>query len=72
MEWNHCGHLGFPIDTILASFDPEVILLLGGKFRLKETKGLGRDVEIDFYLEFSIGSLANLCLLSSLMLITKF
>ena len=30
-----CGHLGFLIDTILACFDPEVILLLKSKFPLK-------------------------------------
>ena len=35
MEQNHCGHLGFSIGTILACFDPEVILLLQSKFRLK-------------------------------------
>ena len=23
MEWNHCGHLGIPIDMYLARFDPE-------------------------------------------------
>ena len=28
MEWNHCDHLGFLINTILTRFDPEVILLL--------------------------------------------
>ena len=28
MEQNHCSHLGFLIDTNLACFDPEVILLL--------------------------------------------
>ena len=39
------GHLGHPIDTILAHFDPEIVLLLQSKFRLKSTKGLGRDVE---------------------------
>ena len=22
MEWNHCGHLGIPINKILARFDP--------------------------------------------------
>ena len=31
--------------TILAHFDPEVILLLQSKFLLKTTKSLGRDVE---------------------------
>ena len=39
------GHLGFPNDTILARFDPEVVLLLLSNFRLKSTKGLGRDVK---------------------------
>ena len=34
MERNHCGLLGFPIDTTVARFDPEVILLLQSKFRL--------------------------------------
>ena len=32
------------INTILACFDPEVILLLQSKFRLKSTKGLGNRV----------------------------
>ena len=42
----HCGGpLGFPIDTILAHFDTEVVMLLQSKFRLKSTKGLGRDVK---------------------------
>ena len=42
----YCGyHLWFPIDTILAYFDPEVALLLQSKFQLKSTKGLGRDVK---------------------------
>ena len=37
-----CGdHLRFPMDQ----FDQEVVLLLQGKFRLKSTKGLERDVE---------------------------
>ena len=39
------GHLGFLINTILAHFDPEVVLLLQSKFRLKLTKDLGKDVE---------------------------
>ena len=38
MGRNRCGHLGFPIDTVLAHFDPEAILLLQSKFRLKATK----------------------------------
>ena len=80
MEQNHCSHSGFPINTILARFNPEVILLLKSKLRLKLTKGLGRDIENDFqdgscggHLEFSIHSvLAILCLLGALMLIIKF
>ena len=43
-----CGygdHLGFLIDMDLAHFDPEVVLLLQSKFRLKSTKGLEKDVE---------------------------
>ena len=45
MEQNHCGYFGFPIDRIVAGFDPEVILLLRSKFRLKVTKRLERDIE---------------------------
>ena len=45
-QYGGCGgHLGFLINTILAHFDPEVFLLLQSKFRLKSTKGLGRNVE---------------------------
>ena len=39
------GHLVYPINMILAHFDPEVFMLLQSKFWLKSTKGLGRDVE---------------------------
>ena len=39
------GHLEFATETILAAFDPQVILLLQSKFRLKSTKGFKRDVE---------------------------
>ena len=45
MEQNHCGHLGFSIDISLACFDPEVMLLLKSKFRLKAILGLRKDVE---------------------------
>ena len=41
-----CGsHIGLPIDNILAHLDPEDVPLLLSKFRLKSTKGKGRDVE---------------------------
>ena len=45
VQLNCCSHLGLPIDTILAHFNPEITLLLQSKFRLKATKGLGRNVE---------------------------
>ena len=38
IQQNHCGHLGFPTDMILAGFDPEVILLLQSKFRLSDQR----------------------------------
>ena len=41
-------HPGFPINTMLAHFDLEIILLLQSKSRLKVTKALGRDVKILF------------------------
>ena len=45
-QYGGCGgHLGFPIDKLLAHFDPEIVLLLQRKFRLKSTKVLGRNVE---------------------------
>ena len=40
---------GFQIDTILAHFNPEVVLLLQNKFWLKLTKGLGKDVKNCFF-----------------------
>ena len=37
-QYGSCGgHLEFPTDTILAHFNPEVVLLLQSKFRLKST-----------------------------------
>ena len=39
------GHLGNWINMIIAYFDPEVVLLLQSKFRLKATKDVGREVE---------------------------
>ena len=50
--------LGFPIDTVLAHFDPEIILLLQSKFQLKEemSKIDLQDGSCDSHLGFSIGS----------------
>ena len=39
------GHLGFPIGTILAIFDLEVILLLQCKSQLNSPNGLGVEVK---------------------------
>ena len=63
-----------------SSFQSKVILLLQCKFRLKATKGLGRDVEklifktaaVVAILEFLSAYLAILCQLGALMLIIKF
>ena len=76
-DGGHGGHLGFPINMILANFDPEVILLLQSKFQLISTKGLGTVAKMDFqdggrsgHLGFSIGLvLAIVCLLSAPMLL---
>ena len=60
MEQNHCDHLKFLINIILARFDPEVILLLQSKFRLKQSKVREEMSKIDFQdggrLGFSISS----------------
>ena len=45
---SYSGRLGFLIDMSLAHFDPEVVLLLQSKIRLKLTKGFGRDVKNGF------------------------
>ena len=44
-DGSYGSHLGFLTDTALAHFDPEVLLLLQGKFQIKSTKGLVRDIE---------------------------
>ena len=59
MEQNHCGHLGFLIDTNLACFDPEVILLLKSKFRFKVMSKIDfQDGGCDGHLGFSISSVS--------------
>ena len=81
MEQNHCGHLGFFINTILACFDPEVILLL-----IKEQVSAQSDLRFEkrcrelifkmaaavAILDFLSAQLTILCLISALMLIIKF
>ena len=59
MEQNHCGHLGFSIDIILACFDPEVILLqkqVLAQSDLRFEKRSNQDGGCDGHLGFSIGS----------------
>ena len=58
------GYLRFPVDTSLAHFDPEVVLLLQCKFWLKRTKVWEvmskiyfQDGGCDSHLGFSIGSI---------------
>ena len=79
MVCNHCGHLGFSIDTILARFDPEVVLLLQSKFSSKRPKVWERYRKFIFkmaavaaILDFLSAHLTILCLLGALMLIIKF
>ena len=40
-RWRHGGHLGFPIGTILAIFDLQVILMLPSKFGVNWPFGSG-------------------------------
>ena len=74
------GHLRFLINMILAHFNPEVVLLLQSKFRLKLTKGLGWDVKSWFSRWrfwrpswiFNRLIYTILCLLGAPMLLVKF
>ena len=45
---SHGGHLGFPIGTILAVFDLQVIPMLPTKFRINWLLGLGEEVKNRF------------------------
>ena len=80
MEQNHCGQLGFSINTILACFDPEVILLLKSRFWLKSNlrfekryrKLIFKMAAVMGILDFLSAHLAILFLISALMLIIKF
>ena len=62
-----------PINTILACFDPEVILLLQRKFLLKATKVFEEmsKINIVIILDFLSAHLAILCLLGVLMLVVN-
>ena len=58
----HCGHLEFPIGTILAIFDLEVIPMLPTKFRVSTDSGVQeKKQKIEFqdgsHLRFPIGTI---------------
>ena len=79
MEQNHCSHLGFPIDTILSGFDPghpvatEQVSAQGDqRFGERCWKLIFKMAAVAAILDFLMAQLANLCLLSTLMLIIKF
>ena len=40
-DGGHGGHLGFPIGTILAIFDVQIILILPAKYRVNWPRGVG-------------------------------
>ena len=42
-RWGHGGNLGFPIRSILATFDVQVALMLPTKFRVNLSRGVGGD-----------------------------
>ena len=44
-RWHHGGHLGFPIGTILAIFDLQVILMLPSKFGVNWPFGSGEEAK---------------------------
>ena len=48
MERNHCDHFGLLIDTILACFDPDVIMSLQRSFGPKQPKVCEEMSKIDF------------------------
>ena len=79
-DGGHGGHLGFPIGTILAIYDLQVVLMLPSKFGVNWPFGSGEEEKIDFqdgghggHLGFPIGKiLATFDLQVTLMLPSKF
>ena len=47
-DGDHGGHLGFPIRTILATFDLQVTPMLPTKFRVNRHLGLGEEAKNRF------------------------
>ena len=79
MERNRCGHLGFPIDTVLAHFDQDHSVATeqfsaqgDQRFGKRCRKLIYKMAAVAAILDFLLAHLANLCLLSPLMLNIKF
>ena len=76
MEWNHCDHLGIPINKILARFDPvtteQVSAQSDQKFGKRCPKLIFKTEAVAATLDFLSAHLAILYLLGTLMLIIKF
>ena len=72
MEQNHCGHLGLPIHTILADFDPEVSAQSNQTFGKRCRKLTFKMAAVAAIMGLLSAHLTILCLLSALMFIIKF
>ena len=76
MERNHCGHVGIPINKILACFDPvateQVSAQRDQKFGKRCQKLIFKMAAVAAILDFLSAHLAILCLVGTLMLIIKF
>ena len=76
MEWNHCGHLGIPINKILARFDPVATEQISAhsdqKFGKSCRKLIFNMATVAAILDFLSAHLAILCLPGALLLTNKF
>ena len=66
MEWNHCGHLGIPMNKILACFDPvgseQVSVQSDQMFGKKCRKLIFKMAAVAAVLDFLSAHLGILCL----------
>ena len=73
MEQNHCGRLGFSIDTILACFDPEVKEQISAQNDLRFEKRcrnlIFKVAAMVAISDFLSAHFAILCLISALIII---
>ena len=60
MEWNHCGHLGIPINKILACLEPVATAQSDQKFGKKCQKLIFKMVAVAAILDFLSAHLAIL------------